>query len=184
MKKLFKLFLCLTMGISLNACGSSDNSSDVNNSDRGNNISTSENSNIISVEITTENWNDYFEIVQEEEFLKNSFGDVEGLNFVTYLKLKNQYEIEVGREYNSNLAIELKFVEVQYIVNIDDVNLTYEILDVNGSPLEKTEIFTKSIIENKVSIIGEGRHTEGCVSREENIEILRISGTIYIKKID
>lgn len=59
-------------------------------------------------EITEDNWKDYLEIVEQDEFRKNSFGEVEDFNLQQKILLKEEY---VGKLHmsRSKLVMELSF---------------------------------------------------------------------------
>ena len=44
-----------------------------------------------AIEITTENWDEYFEITDEGRFSENAFGEVKSFTYYQYLSLKDEY---------------------------------------------------------------------------------------------
>lgn len=61
---------------------------------------------IKQVDITTENWKDYFEITEETKEYKNSFGDVTATDSYITFKLNDKY-YDIGELYNTSLEIEI-----------------------------------------------------------------------------
>ena len=61
---------------------------------------------IEKVELTTENWKDYFEITEETEETKNNFGEVTNTLSYIIFKLNNKY-YDMGELYNTSLEIEI-----------------------------------------------------------------------------
>lgn len=61
---------------------------------------------IKQVDITTENWKDYFEVTEETKESKNSFGDVTATDSYITFKLNDKY-YDIGELYNTSLEIEI-----------------------------------------------------------------------------
>lgn len=61
-----------------------------------------------AVEITAENWDKYFELVDEGKFSENEFGEVTSFQYYQYLSLKEEY-IDKFSNSLSKLVMELDF---------------------------------------------------------------------------
>lgn len=96
MKKKIVLLLATVLSISLCACGGGESSS---GSNAGTKAEESEKEVIITkeeletyseyIELTTENWNEYIEIVEKEVVEKDAFGEETGKNIMSYVRLKD-----------------------------------------------------------------------------------------------
>lgn len=117
MKKNILLLLAVVLCISLCACGGSTETNSGNNTD--NKTEESGKEIVISkeelatcseyIELTTENWNDYIEIVEKEIIEKDAFGEETGRSIRTFLTLKdncyisedNAIRLTYARDYDS-----------------------------------------------------------------------------------
>ena len=131
-----------------------------------------------AVEISIDNWQEYFEIVEREETKKNEFEEIEDMYKDVYLVLKDEYEM-VG--YDTSIAIEYNYIEEWRYVEIDKENGVLTIGElVPDKENEEMNGLTKEIIHSKTSLINGRSRSEGMQAVPTNFEIVRIQGTLYI----
>lgn len=144
-----------------------------------------------AVEITAENWDEYFEIVDEGKFGENAFGEVESFNYYQYLSLKEEY---VGKFSNSlsKLAMELDFTYGKKGCEVDLANKKYTLTDsyeVDTYDYESSIYqFNYSNHEDEVYyrttlMSSYFNKDENCLSGfKTDMEVVRVQGTIYLLK--
>lgn len=98
-----------------------------------------------SVELTLENFDTYFEFVEESFFTKDSSGNVDALRFRHYYKLKDDYKVDVEK---SNIEIVYNHSYRSRPVTVDFNNETFEFGQKSG---EKKTIENRTI--NKLTMI-------------------------------
>lgn len=83
----------------------------------------------VKIEITIDNWQEYFEIVYREEPLKNEFGDITDLATGHYLVLKDKYaqknELSI---FNCDVVMEFTYYRERFFVEFDKETGDYTIL--------------------------------------------------------
>lgn len=174
MKKIIALLLVAVMCFSLAACGG-DNEASNNNEPQTN---ESGEKTAKAVEISIDNWQEYFEIVEREETEKNEFEEIEDMYKGVYLVLKDEYEM-VG--YDTSIAIEYNYIEEWRYVEIDKENGVLTIGElVPDKENEEMNGLTKEIIYSKTSLTNGRSWSEGMQAVPTNFEIVRIQGTLYI----
>ncbi|MBR4057502.1 MAG: hypothetical protein IKK00_05115 [Oscillospiraceae bacterium] len=154
MKKLLALLLAAVMCLSLAACGGSgetpgtDNNSGTQDSTEtlipatnNGEIETiappgvpGENTQYITVEITSDNWFEYFELVEEIVYHTDDFGDFSSVN--------NFWRLELKEGYSSKHSLSIHF-EVQYNLQKVSVEInhdTKEVIKIDGD----YEVLTKT----------------------------------------
>lgn len=87
---------------------------------------------IVVIELTTENWKDYFEVVQEERDIVDAFGEKTGSETKWVLRAKDKGQF--AGAFRGDLAIELKY-------------------------LKTSETTTYSYFENGMSLVVQEPHT-------------------------
>lgn len=157
-----------------------------------------------SVEITIDNWSDYFEIRQYDELLTNAFGDYIGFNIMYGVFLKEEY-FEIFNP-NSNISFEIQTDYSYKTFTFDTETGVYTI----GDPLDydalvaeygdyasyfgiesgtETEIITPAIQSDgtffavKYSAnydVENPVEIFDCIRVDENPQILRVTGTLYL----
>ncbi len=144
-----------------------------------------------AIEITTENWNQYFEITDEGKFGENAFGEVESFTYYHYLSLKEEY-IDKFSNSLSKVVMELDFTYGKKGCQVDLPNKKYTLLDsyeVNDYDWDSSDYqFSYSNYEDEVYY----RTTlMSCYYNKENgylsdfktdMEVIRVLGTIYLLK--
>lgn len=179
MKKLVMMLLAITMVLGLAACGSEDSDNDKPV------VPETE-----TVEITIDNWQDYFEIVEGTHVSTNSFDEPENIYPKLSLELKEGYTLgtdEWGNTIDYELAIEYTYTAAYYNVEMDVENCTLTIGDLyEGETPEqssRTTTFFSGMNDFYTSWNSRGR--DGVVVAMEilsDIEIIRIQGSITIQK--
>ena len=112
MKKILALLLALTiMCFSFVAC--SDNKDETPDSQE---VESTEQENQDSVKLTKENFDTYFEFVEESFFTKDSKGNYSQLRFRHYYKLKPEYNIDLSE---SSVKLTYSYSSAQKKVNIN-----------------------------------------------------------------
>lgn len=141
MKKILAILLALViMCITFAACG--DNADDETGKETTENT---EQTSAETVELTAENFDTYFDFVEESFFTKDSEGNTDALRFRHYYKLKADYNIDVEKS-----SIELVYTHTYRSrpVTVDFNNETFEFGQKSG---EIKSIGTRTI--NKLSMI-------------------------------
>lgn len=144
-----------------------------------------------AVEITAENWDEYFEIVDEGKFSENAFGEVENFTYNQYLCLKEKY-VEKLSSSLSELVMELDFTYGKQGCQVDLENKKYTLLDsyevdtydhdssiyqFSYSNHEDAAYYRTSLMSSHFN--GEGNYLS---SFKTDMEIVRVQGTIYLLK--
>lgn len=182
MKKLMMMLLSAVMVMSLAACGGSDS----NNSKKDEPIVPETE----TVEITIDNWQDYFEIVEGTTVRTNEFDEPESVYPTMNLVLKEGIELgvnEYGTVMGYELAVEYGFTSAYYNVEMDLENCTLTIGDLyeGDTPEQDTETNTFFHDMNSFYMSYNSRGQGGVTVAMEiisDVEIIRIQGTITIQK--
>jgi len=113
-KRIFSLLLVAIMACFICACGGSDNT----NSQEGSKKVVLSNEEFESyceyIELTTENWNNYIEVVEEERILKDVFG--EEVERETHISIRLKENCYISRDN----AIRLTYTSVYGYVSTED----------------------------------------------------------------
>ncbi len=87
----------------------------------------------VDIEITADNWEEYFEIVETPIWEANAFDEGELLCIKFIIELRDEYEPFL---LNADVAMEFEFVEETHVIDIDGPNFAYvvtdEVIPVNG----------------------------------------------------
>lgn len=217
MKKLLALLLAAVMCLSLAACdGGNDTNSDnepqanqsmqqeaENNETAENNDAeapifqenseqqTSENNtpNIVEIELTVENFDTYFELVEVAIFSENEFGETDEMELYQYYLVREEYNVSDM----SDFAVEYSCVWGRKNCEVDFTNLTYTLSDFNDTT-PPANVMTDRFYDIEVngqerfgfSIDGSGKSvrksygTTGEVGYSVDFEILRVKGTLFL----
>ncbi len=139
MKKFIALLLALTiMCFSFVACDNSQTPDEVPSSDEQQVPKE-------KIELTLENWDTYFEFIEESFFTKDTSGKTDALRFRHYYKLKADYKIDLEK---SNIEIKYKH---SYCPTSITVNLGNETFKLGSATGEKKIIDERTI--NRLSMI-------------------------------
>lgn len=174
MKKIIALLLMACLAFSFASCFAEEGKDDVHTEKR----------NVISVEITAENWNTYFELKQEPWWMENDFGEVDEMKLKTVIELRPEYYDRVTGE--SEIAFEVSGKVVDRYIDIDYSAKTYTLKEPTGSyEGDYTETCSLCLWENDYNseawvyacLVSKELH---CVNIIENAQVLRAAGTLYL----
>ncbi len=141
------------------------------------------------IELTADNFYDYFEVVEEIEQNKNDFDEVVSLSVRNNYVFKSEYGIV--NESISKAVVEYSYTYDYYDIECDFENATYEVTgyhydvpnNYGGTETASFETFNYDTgdygTDLSYSYIGVD---ESYVTVYENFEILRALGTIYFSK--
>ena len=118
---------------------------------------------IKQVDITTENWKDYFEITEETKEYKNNFGDITETVSDIIFKLNDKY-YDVGELYNTSLEIE---IPKDKALNIAGEIYNKRIIEFNNK--------SKSLVISKPGFLKNDKET---ITLDE-IKCIRATGILY-----
>ena len=178
MKKTISLLLALVMCLFLCACSGGKDTPEITETPATtqNTAPVETKPQYTTVEITIENWQDYFEFAHFYIPHMNAFGEVEGFGFETRLYLKDGYQAN-----DVNIAIEYSNVmeSVAYEANPENGTITF------GEPDGKLWGVTKQTEDVAITSLPycfptAGGRSETSVIIQTNYEVLRIQGTINI----
>ena len=167
MKRLIALLLSAVMCLSLAACGGIGGKTEV-------------------VELTLDNWKDYFELTVIEHYETNGFGEVERLEIRQELVVKQEYAEDVVCD---NVVFELNPTAERIQVTLDAANQSYTL----GEVVDEVAVWSSSkVIElylygNGYIICGDYINAENgegfvdLVPTLEHLNVTRVQGTITIK---
>ena len=150
------------------------------------------------VEITIDNWQEYFEIVPSEEWGTNGFGEADCLEFKLKFQLKDAYKDlltygQVGENQifsTSEVTAEVRYNVTYYDVTVDFATQSYTKGGLGSANEyyggEETSIqtfsFTPRSSSNYISYTYiSPDSTDPQMKVWDNIEVLRIQGTLYLK---
>ncbi len=130
LKKIIALLLALTiMCFSFVACDNSKNPDEE--------PSSTEKTPVESVELSLDNWDTYFEFVEESFFTKDASGKVDALRFRHYYKLKSDYKIDFDK---SSIEIVYKHTYCKRPITVDFNKQTFELGDATNEKAYNNEI--------------------------------------------
>ena len=120
MRKIIALVLIACLALSFTSCFAEEGKGDIQTEKR----------NVISVEITAENWNTYYELKQEPWWMENDFGEVDEMELKTVIELRPEYYDRVTGE--SEIAFEVSGKVVDRYIDIDYSAKTYTLKEPTG----------------------------------------------------
>ena len=129
MKKFLALLLAAVTCLSLVACNNEQKPEEPNDSTGKEDVVK-----LGEVKITKDNFDTYFEFVEEAFFTKNGNGEVNALRYRHYYKLKEDFNIDVTK---SNISLDYTYAYSTKKVDIDFKNEKFTLGDQVG---EKTTI--------------------------------------------
>ena len=109
MKKFLALLLAAVISLSFAACKNEKTPEETT-------TTPTEEVKLGPVEITSENFDTYFEFVEESFFTKNTSGEVNALRYRHYYKLKDNYNID---ESKSSIKIKYSYSQSTKAIEID-----------------------------------------------------------------
>lgn len=133
------------------------------------------------IEITLDNWDQYFEIVENTDWRKNAFGEAENLNISYSFKLKDEYQTA----YNNDIAVEIHAEKVLVDIDLDLAEAKYCYLDVINETYDFNTIETLTGNEINFFSCSDGYFEQNDIKVSnieilKNIEILRVQGKLYL----
>lgn len=141
-----------------------------------------------TVELTLENWNEYFEITNELHFCRNEFDEIWRIDNRFYLKLKPEYEERcVGSD--DEFAIKIEWTETTSVnARINYEEETCELLEepksTDGNKTRYAQV-VDNIGDFKTSIFHKSKVTEKpgyFLHYPYDFEVTKIKGLLYIAK--
>lgn len=148
------------------------------------------------IELTVNNWLDYFEIVEVLEFRENAFGEADLLYCYRYYCLKDEYVDIIAQYLSTNIAVEYTPVNRGYIsCVVDPINRTFtkgERLR-NYSETTQTQKMAYSYSSHSEvdyrlrfyfssGSISKDYFENGTIDYTDDVVMNRIQGTLYILK--
>ena len=142
------------------------------------------------MEITTENWQEYFEITIEEHWGENAFGEPDYISRNLIFRVKDTYADKVAPwdfAEPQDISIEIGYDYTNYKWTIDFENQTYEKGSISDYDPEGYETIIKKLDPYSLSIDIDRctRWKDGtgsvAICEYTNIEVLRIKGTLFLK---
>ncbi len=93
-----------------------------------------------TVEITMDNWMEYFEFVFIEDWQINGFGESEGYSYVYQLKLRDDYASKINLQ-NIAITVEVAFKDVLSDATFDFEKMEYTVGDAMSQVGEKSTVW-------------------------------------------
>ena len=145
-----------------------------------------------AIELTVDNWLDYFEIVDVIKFEENPFGEAEKFTYSRYYCLKDEY-VDVTAQYLSNIAIEYTRNRDEISCVVDPTNRTVtlgeKVRDINAvTETDKMQYYDHSETKNRIGFeinynsIGQNGFKNCTIYYTTDVVMNRIKGTLYILK--
>ncbi len=154
----------------------------------------------VAVVIDSDNWSDYFEIVEMPMWKENAFGEIESVSIIQALTIKAEYQgkIDIVKDFNVAFALKAQYTLVGF--EFDVAKQEYKYLD-NAIPNETpadtdiTVSFSNGLVANSEgsnttepleiwrSSVGEREENGQKINdiyKYHNIEVTRVEGTIYL----
>lgn len=198
MKKAMMLMLAMVLCVSLAACGNayakydkliayleqSDYESAHAEIDRleAFDESNDKTAGVLTVEVTAENWQQYFKMEERFVTTKNNFDEISDVYKSVYLVLKDEYTMVNDGDNQTSVAVEYNFIKEWHYVT---KNLTAGTLTIGKLVPDKTTTDMSGsmvTITSKETSLTNGREwSEGMQAIPMDFEIVRIKGTLYIK---
>lgn len=203
MKKAISLLLVLMLCLSLCACGGSNEmpeaqvSTDPATTPEATEPATTEATEpeeseltTVCVEITLENWQDYFELREYTEFVENGFGEIDDAKTLWSVVSKDGYTVD---EENCDVTFEFTYDEESVVATINTETKTVVYGEATGSSTSEPVVETMNNVGQYIGEYTHDRYGEYLTSeffdledaqlvsvfdrRVVNVTVLRISGT-------
>ena len=144
----------------------------------------------ICVEITLDNWQDYFELREYTEFVENGFGEIDDAKTYWSVVSKDGYTVD---EENCDVTFEFTYVEEYVVATIDTETKTVVYGEATGSSTSEPVVETMNNVGQYIGEYTHDRYGEHLTAeffdmedaqlvsvfdrRVINVTVLRISGT-------
>ena len=195
MKKFVAFLLSCSFLLTLSACHKADNSAAQVGQSKSDTVSNAiaDNNEYEKVEITLDNYQEYFEITTQFYADQDEFGDYTGqMWYAVYFAIKDGFEVETGYE-KSDIKIKYDYTPSihGFTFNketgewkLEESTLKYEDEHDISATLGEIEDVKYGVMLGMSAYISErsGAQYEYYVEVPENINIKRIMGTLYVKK--
>ena len=132
-----------------------------------------------AIEITSENWNEYFEVVQSDKANINQFGEIDDVYKSWSIVLKDGYNMAENNE--TSIAVEYNYTKEWRTVTKDLTAGTVTVGDLvpDKEPGEEKGAMT-TITNKETSIIGNREYSGDTEAVPVSVEIVRMQGTLCI----
>lgn len=175
-KTLSILLAAISLVIFVTGCGDSKEKESPSPSPESTN-STAQTPSIKNIEITSENWDTYFEFVEKEKEYINDYNEIEHISLTYYFSLKDEF---VMNKEGTDIALMYSYHESQYKVEEDLTNkkiIWGELISENEEPVvEET-----NIRYSPCPIAGEVFMTNGNFKSQcSDFQVIKIYGTLSI----
>ncbi len=195
MKKFLFIFLVLSVCVSLASCGQSTDYSKydslISSIEKGDYegahaeldrlAAFDENTTVpeySAVEITLDNWSEYYEIVEVHETSLNNFDEVEDMYKTYKFVLKDGYDIDTD---STQIDIEFNYTKEWRYVTVDKENETLTIGElVEDRQPEDMEGVMITAFQRETNMLNSREYSDNMQAVPCNVEITRIEGTLYI----
>lgn len=178
MKKILLGLASFMMFLSLCGCAG-----DSNKNDNQQEIDKS-----VAIELTMDNWQDYFDLGMSEKEFRNEFGELERVHKCVVLILKDEYTLSEkdGSEITVELSYDGEHHYYQLIESEDKVEwLGSTVVDEGQSKILTT--FNELIFNENMFLLSTGGgygkdHSNPYVYVLGNVEVTKIQGTLYLSE--
>ena len=136
---------------------------------------------VLAVEVTTENWQQYFALEERTMTSKNNFDEVADVYKGVYLVLKDEYTIVNEGDNQTSIAVEYNYIKEWHYVTTDLKAGTMTIGDLY--PDHSTSDMSGSMVtvrSEETSLTADREYTDSAQAIPMNFEIVRMKGTLYI----
>lgn len=137
-----------------------------------------------AVEITMDNWQDYFELKVVENWEKNDFGEVDTLVLSSGLALRDEYRENALGDGKTEITYEMAFDFGERSIEIDFENQTYEFTSGMRWKEPQTEVLSiknfDEISFHNYWIDHNSYNSYHAAFVGDNLELLRIEGTLCL----
>lgn len=176
MKRFILIILALAVAAGCCACGRSGGRKS------GAKHDAAERSPVVEVEMTMENFYDYFEYHEFHSPTKNDDGVTTSMQILYGFRLKDGYEAANLPEYRDTLKVDFK---AEGLIKEGDFTVDFETLEYTGT---ETKISVEDISEdlvfwpkgNRTEIWAFGLYSKSYVMYFRKMEVTAVSGSIYL----
>lgn len=136
------------------------------------------------IEITQDNWTEYFETVESIEWVKNAFDEAENLRVSYSFRVKEEYR-DVTAPDGTNIAVEISADKILAEIELDPTEERYAFLDPVNEACDFNTV--EAVTGNEMIFFSccDGYSQKNGVKIPnieilKNIEVLRVHGTMYL----
>lgn len=139
------------------------------------------------IEITIDNWEDYFVIDYVEKWHTNSFGEIDRLRLDVVIHIKPEYADRVADKENAKINFDISYDCILNTVEIDYAAQTYTFTDywTEKETFQNIGTWNCAWLVNERSVIGPSLGGDAindipCMCYYENVTVNRIQGTLCL----